>query len=334
MLNSINGGQPAAWSGEGVSYLNFGTGKSFDSGAVLEQSRAYWTVLIDGWDEDVTYSADGITASHGLGYSTLGYTWSPISYYLQCGGVINNAAAVYQSDGANFSSQKTYRRYVWQMGTYFNTVKDKAANCKLTDSSDFGKQDSDILLRAQSGSCGLGKLAGQGRFPAVIVLDSDAKSAMEADRDSGTGVYSPHYLPQGSTENNKNYPVMGVAHANGATSSLWLSYIGRENGAIDSRSEAECIAEDAYIGATDCYDVLINPHGVYSNWVEGSVESFLEAPWAYEAIVAANDAEASPLSTPYGSSAAEVVQAFYTQFYGVQISIGAAQNILNGSYAS
>ena len=335
VLDSVNGGKAAAWSTGAISQLmSFRDGSSYADSEVMPESEAFWTLLIDGWDEGASFSADGVVSTSGLGYCTLGYAWSPASYYLQRGGVINNAAARYQATGKVFSVSKTYRRYVWQMGSYFNTLQGRGKNLCLTSSDDFGKEDADILMRAQSGVYGLGKLLGDGRFPAVIVTSASAQDALETDRDSGSGVYSPHYLAAGATANNKGYPVMGVKHAGeGGSSSLWLSYIGRESGSIDSRNGSECAADEAYSGKTKVFDVLVNPHGMYSSWVNGSVESFLETPWAYETIVQANDSRAAALNCAYGDSAAEVVQSFYRTFYGQAPSDSETARILSGGYA-
>ena len=339
LLDEVNDGKTAAvsWGDCASEFMSFKDGSEVGSGSRMDSSSVYWTLLIDNWDDDATYEYNAINAKHGLGYSTLGYSWSPVSYYLQRGGVVNNAAARWQASGNNFNAKTTYHRYAWQMSLYFGQPRKYIKGGSLTKDSDLisNNSDGDILLRAQSGEFGLGKLAGEGRFPAVIVANSSAKKAMEADRDSGNGAYSPYYLQAGETSNNPSDAAMGLAYKSGenSTAGAWISYIGRESGSIDERTADSCIADSAYQNTTEAYDVLVNPCGYYSSWLNGSVESFLESAWAYESIICEYDSSAASLDTSYGSSAAEIVQTFYQTFYGRSLSNSKAKKILNGGYA-
>lgn len=335
-VGSCNGGA-AIWSDARVPSIDFSTGRKSKLDAV-DQDKLMWTLLIDQWDKRASYSyknvASSLKSSNGLGVCTLGYDWSPVSYYLQRAGVLNNAAARYQNGDNNFKNQ-TYYRYVWQFDMKYgqpSTLKNirTIKNGSLTSEDDQINRsaEGDILLRAQDGSCGLGK-HGNAQFPAVIVASSDAKKRMERDR-NGKGVYAPHYLEAGSTGNNANNNAMGLPYASNKASkkALWRAYVGRE-GDVDEES---CEALEAYATKpANAYDVLLNPHGVYCNWIRGSVESVLEAAWAYEAIVAEHRDGASSLSTSYGNSAESVVAKFYETFYGKSPN---TSKILKGGYAS
>ena len=333
LLEQVNDAQVAAWGAETSPNMNFKDGGEFKSSQVMDSTEAYWTLLINGWDTGVSYNQGGIKAKYGLGYSTLGWQWSPVSYYLQQGGVINNAAARYQASGNSFNAKTTYNRYVWQMGLYYYMPTTRyLTGASLRDDEDtiHANADGDILMRAQSGKFGLGNLAGTGRFPAVIVPTKKIKKYLEADRDSGSGVYSPHYLETNSTGNNAAGPVMGVVYESSKATkgSLWLAYVGREDGDIDERTADTCFADSKYKSTTKAYDVLVNPHGVYSDWIDGSVESFLECAWANQEIAGAK------LSTDYGNSAEAIVSTFYETFYGASCSNSQASKILAGNYAS
>lgn len=335
-VSSCNGGA-AIWTTGRVASIDFSTGRKSKMDAV-DQDDLVWTLLIDQWDKRASYSykniASTLKSKNGLGVCTLGYEWSPVSYYLQRGGVLNNSAARYQGDDNAFKSQ-IYYRYVWQFDMRYgqpSTLKNKRS---INDGSLTAAEDQidpnapgDILLRAQDGTSGLGK-HGEAKFPAVIVATSEAKKRMEKDRNS-SGVYAPYYLEAGSTGNNANNDAMGLPYSpsKGSGKSLWRSYIGRE-GDID---ENDCAAlEDYSTKPAEAYDVLLNPHGVYSNWIKGSVESVLESAWAYENIVAEHRKGASTLKTSYGNSAQSVVEYFYETFYGKSIN---ASKILKGGYAS
>lgn len=337
LLAEVNDGKVAVWESSGT-LLNFKDGSKYATSDVMDESKAYWTLYINDWDKGASYSFGKVKPTYGLGYSRLGYSWSPLSYYLQQGGVINNAAARWQASANNFNSDAEYYRYVWQLAAYFGATSKYVTGGALSGSNNTisNNAEGDILLRAQSGKFGLGKLEGVGRFPALIVPNSTIKGYLEKDRDSGNGAYSPYYLKANETGNNPNDPVMGIAYKSSDTSKAgcWVSYIGREEGDIDERTADTCIASEKYSKTTKCFDVLINPHGVYSNWVAGSAESFLEAAWAYEAIVQEYDESAAALSTSYGSSAQEVVQTFYEMFYGKSLSSNMAKKVLNGGYAS
>lgn len=338
LLAEVNDGKAAAWNSSSSPLLNFKDGSRYAASGVMDADRAYWTLYINDWDKGASYSFGKVKPTYGLGYSRLGYSWSPLSYYLQQGGVINNAAARWQASANNFNGNTEYHRYVWQLAAYFGATSKYVTGGVLSGSNNTisNNAEGDILLRAQSGEFGLGKLEGVGRFPAVIVPNNTIKGYLEKDRDSGTGAYSPYYLEANETGNNPNDPVMGIAYKSSASSKAgcWVSYIGREEGAIDERTADTCIASEKYGKTTKCYDVLVNPHGVYSDWVAGSAESFLEAAWAYEAIVQEYDGSAAALSTSYGSSAQEVVQTFYETFYGKSLSSTTAKKVLNGGYAA
>ena len=336
-ISSCNGGAGIWRDGADRASIDFSTGKKY-KGDIVDQDQLVWTLLIDSWDKSAKYTYKNYKAalksSKGIGVSTLGYEWSPVNYYLQRGGVLNNAAARYQASGAGYG-KGTFYRYVWQFDANYgqpSTLKaiGSIKGGKLTSEDDQIDRNSigDILLRAQDGSCGLGK-HGSAKFPAVIVANNDSKKRMEADRNSGSGLYSPYYLKAGATPNNDKNSAMGKQYASSKNSnmSLWKSYIGRE-GDVD---ETSCPADEAYSkNPQNAYDVLVNPHGYYSSWIDGSVESFLEAAWAYENIVAKYRSEASSLKTSYGNSTEAIVTKFYETFYG---SAPRISKILSGGFA-
>lgn len=336
-ITDLNGGI-GAWTNateSGRENWDFSTGKKTKD-SVVSQSDLMWTLVIEDWDKGARFNNKNAVSSlesrYGLGMCTLSYDWSPVNCYLQRAGVLNNAAARYQTHGW----PGAYQRYVWQFAMVGSQQSTRlstktVSGGKLTSTLDqLNGGTDDILLRAMDSSCGLGK-RGAARFPAVIACTQEAKTCMENDRDSGDGVYSPRYVKAGETPNNPHNDAMGLAWASKAESSgaLWRAYIGREGDDID---EDDSPANEEYSkNPQSAYDVLLNPHGYYSSWVGGSVESFLEAAWAYENIVAKYRDSAKSLSTSYGNSAEAIVTKFYEEFYG---SAPDVSKILSGGYAS
>ena len=324
-IAASNGGVAAWASGADAMNLNFSDGSTFDSSRLMPEDRMRWTLLVTDWDEGVSYDHGGVTSKGGLAISQLGYLWSSVSYYLQCGGVVNNAAARYQVADTSFDNNTDYYRYVWQMALYYypplNSNKwDSLVGASLTDKQDRVANNSDILMRAQNGTVGLGKY-GQKKFPAVVVTDPDFKGKIKSNYSYG-GMYGAHYLTAGDTDNNPSENAMGVKYSGG---SAWWSWIGRE-GDYEVYSEPDV----AYASTNDPFDIVVNPHGYYSSWIDGSIESVLEAAWAYETLYQAYEEAPQPLNSQYGSSAADVVNYFYSTFYG---NAPDTDGVLKGSYA-
>ena len=325
-IANANGGI-AAWSlGADSANMSFADGLTLDGARVMAEDRMRWTLLVTDWDDGVSYDHGGVASKGGLGISRLGYLWSPVSYYMQCGGVVNNAAARYQVADYSFDQKTDYYRYVWQMALYYypplNSNKwQSLSGASLVDKKDRVSSNSDILMRAQNGTVGLGKY-GKRQFPTVVVTDPDYKRNLQSN--SGYGeLYGAHYLALGETDNNPNNSAMGVKYSGG---SAWWSWIGRE-GDYETGDEPDI----AYQTTNDPYDVWVNPHGYYSSWVNGSVESVLEAAWAFEYLYQAYEDSPIGLSSAYGTTAADVVTYFYTTFYG---NAPDTDGVLDGSYAS
>ncbi|MCD8206999.1 MAG: hypothetical protein LUD72_03580, partial [Bacteroidales bacterium] len=157
-----------------------------------------------------------------------------------------------------------------------------------------------------------GNLGSVKSFPAVIVRDSTIEGYMKRSCKNG-GIYGAHYLEAGATKNNSVASV-GISYNNNAQWHAFVGYAG-SGAAVSSQ----------YKNTDTPFDIYVNPHGVYSSWLDGGVEAVLEAAWACEQF------GISSVNTSYGGSAKAVVKQFYKDFYGN--SSPDTTKILNGSYA-
>lgn len=261
-------------------------------------SPTSWTVLLTGWDENASVSArfDGRTIfdDKGVALSRIGWRWSPVSYYLGCGGAVNNAAAyaAYSSDGLRMflSYNENQISYDWsgldsevELGKDGGSFK-QGGSCVLANACDAQGLDK-------------GHYLGSPDFNKVVAANADIAERLVKARKSPLGLYTP-----GSYETTSSMSGYGVV----LDDKLLLNY---SVAADESRGDV-------------LYDVLVNPCGMVGTWVEGSMESFLEAAWA-----------ASVFSGYDESSLRDDVSGFYRDFYGYELSGSELDDILKGVYA-
>ena len=251
-----------------------------------------WTVLINDWDYSARYKglfggkSSLVKSSEGVGIAQMGYTASPVSYYLGAGGVINNAAA---KVGAK-SNQGKYA-IVWQFETSkFKVDSSEKWNsapstelgelCKIDTDSSSNLGSSKVLLNTPNdgenskSSEGLGSKT----FPAVIVTSEKMKKAMAADSKTKNGIYTAY--DRQTLDNG----VSGVGIA------------------VDSALINSAIKTGADLN--DC--ILVNPEGLLGDWTSGCAESFLESVWASSRKAFGNNWNGSFKST---------IKEFYKTFY-------------------
>ncbi len=311
----------AAWSGETKSniYYDQNTTSTVSGSKKLSTSDTKWTVIVDDWDESASYDYNGVKSTVGIGITRLGYTWSPASYYLQLGGVINNSAAYKQCDGTQSSA---LRNYVWQFHPKMGLPKgSNGSNFSLSGDDQIGAHGTDnlldLMLLAKNMEYGAGNLAEPTNFPAVIVRNQDYAERMEKCCKSGN-IYACYYMEANATSNNNGYATTGLLQKD-TTNALWRSYVGFAGDSVDVSSKYK---------STDApFEILVNPHGLYSSWLDGGVESVLEAAWAAESFGLGS------LSTSYGVNSKQIVSEFYSTFYGQAPSSANLTKILDGSFA-
>lgn len=167
--------------------------KNFNDGSTdgLGGSGVY-TVYVDNWDFGATYTAmpgGGYVWSdpNGVAVSKVGWRWSPLSYYMQAGGAINNGALFKHS-----LYEVTHDYYVWQFNlgvvpTVYTEnwngrtlYTDPLENDGTMDLLVLGDGDQDIRL-------------GSAAFPFVVTRTQDIANAFRASVDIATQVQSGVY---------------------------------------------------------------------------------------------------------------------------------------------
>ena len=104
----------------------------------------------------------------------------------------------------------------------------------------------------------------------MIVANDEMRGALEADASNPNGIYHPYPI----TTTTQGSKISGVGYAIG--DSLIRSGIGTFGDGASSVF---------YDGSSESsmYGIYVNPHGLFCSWTEGSLESALEAAWAYQA---------------------------------------------------
>ncbi len=281
---------------------DFGTRRS--TGAA---SQTVVSLLIDNWDSDARNSETYLNTSSGVATATLGFEYSPVSYYMSEGGVLNNA------------SSATFRKamdgdggIVWQFRSnarayrFGNWSGLETATYDLSDLSAAGTFTRNLLcytvVNGDGTYVGLGSSKGDISFPAVIAKSEQIKSRFEnASKSSGQLYYSYEAIRDGSS-----------------------TTIGLDTG---SQILDACIGNNGSDTPSASYDVYVNPKGlvqesaddVLCSWTDGSVESVLEASWAYWRFRGGS-------SSDFDSD----VKNFYDTFYGYSLSSSELSSIKNG----
>lgn len=243
-----------------------------DDEDTTSSSSGIYTLYIDGWDASATYqlSSDSYTALSGTGCAYISNRYTNINLtvtsFLSYAGVTNASTGV---------ARKTQ---------YFTPLVSKYCEWTITGSAANGYYSAGQALLEQ------GPGLGNDGFTVLIAGDNETKTAIETDRDSGSGLWSVYGKIQNSS---------GV--------------LTGSNGFTDSAGNivATQISGD--------YEVVVNPSGVTS-WAAGSAESILETAWAawrISGVLTESDVRA-------------YISEFYETFYEYSLSDAQIDAILEG----
>ena len=257
-----------------------------------------YTVLIDDYDPDAIHT--GTSFASGLAYASAGCATTPVSYYIQAGGAINNAAALTTdaADGAipvlQFAtSQISPTSSSWAYGKAVKLLNANALANMAHPLLDSG------TLNGAAGENALGLAAGLGTtaMPAVIVTSESIKEEILENSALDNGMYHPYgYATSGSG--------IGTAGALMAgTTPIW-SCIGANEGGLPSAENPNNPLGNSLSSA----NVVVMPNGEFCDWTEGSVESFLVSGWVSAELKGS------------GFDWMGYVSDFYSYFYGINVS--------------
>ena len=284
---------------EGVRGYGSYSGIVYDDKAKPRRFTSHkFTLVVDEWDYSAAWSYGSTLgdAGQGIGLCTVGYLAKPVSYYLGVAGVINNAAAIdetkknagllvpawqFNPNELNPSSASYSRQFASSIYSQWDTAATKTTLAKP------GNKASNMH------EVGFGTET----FPVVIVATERMKQAFLASASDSSGIYQPFGFTTSPYD-------MNTFHG---------TLVGR-------KAVYSAIAEDLDISPTT-KAIVVNPHGLFSNWIDGSAESFLECAWA---------ANIQSFESDWTGSAADEVKAFYQEFYRYDISDGEVQSVLNG----
>ena len=263
---------------------------------ITYSNRFMYTLLIEEWDYDARYK--GMTgdqrllnSNYGVGFAKVGR--SAVSYYMGVGGAANNAA---------FGGDWEKLGVVWQFRPM--NAKADAVNWNYGPTSPFARgvisidkfsQMEKVLLYSAEHRWRYACQFGEAGYPAVIVMDTRMRDALLADARSGSGIYSAY----GDTTIVDGAQVTGLRLPNGTVI----------QGAI-----SPAINWDTAI--------LIQPDGLVSSWIEGSVESVLEAPWI---------ASQWQFQTGWRGNFEQEIRDFYRTFYRHELSDAELADIIDGA---
>lgn len=273
-------------------------------------AQAKFTLLLDGWDASAKYTAkiDGWTpVSDGVALSTVGYSSSPVDYYIQSAGLIDNAAyksgtqsgqvIAWQFNGNVASFLKGKWSYAsgglvdksinvtaniaqgWNMClfTSYKSTKNASTDNTFTIDGSFGTEI----------------------FPTVITATQQIKDKVIANSKNPDGIYHPYDFTSASN-GAMTISFFGKYTPNG-TSVFSSIGVDSTNTTVNTFSEEGAIAEDS---------MVVNPHGIFSSWLTGSPEGVLEAAWVNDVV----NAESSAVGWK------TYVEDFYETFYRYSLS--------------
>lgn len=279
---------------------------SFDSG-----SR--YTLLVDGFDESAVYSktVSGWRPScNGVALTTLGWSHSPVSFYIQAGGLINNAAAL-SADGNSkriFAFQFNTNGLPMQKGNWDFSASGEAARTENVSVSDGnGWKRTVFNTGLDPAGNGAARSFGSKRFPKMIATSARARSKIVANSKDDDGLYHPYKMVSADS-NGVSVNFIGKLTSGGGTI---YSSIGVDAEGTATDWSGKQIPEDA---------IEVNPVGLGGSWTAGTVEAFLEAAWVND-VVADNEEKVGLRG---------YVEDFYKKFYKHALSGSEYKSILDG----
>lgn len=268
--------------------FDYDTGRDVATGA-----SPLYSLYISDWDYDARYDdpVGYIETPEGVAVTDVGYETHPVSYYMSVGGVSNTAAL------STFRVLSGYSAPVWQFSL-------SQAPCTWSDWTRINREKVSYELKGNGFSYALlwanegqGYGLGTPEFPGVIVATQQMKTSMQAEALRSRGIYYPY--PATSSSRGGIITATMVGFDNGLN--LVASCIGTTGGGLAS-------ALNNGSGQVGSYDIHVNPHGLFSSWTDGSVESVLECAWVYKTFRDEN----YDLDT--------VVRGFYHDFYGFDLA--------------
>jgi hypothetical protein len=273
------------------------TSKVLETGSehIASGGNTVYSLLIDTWDASAKYTSHPFAA--GLAFASLGCSSTPVSYYLQAGGVINNAAAV-------ASSSATGSMAVTQFSLTTLSPKDSSLTITAPLAISTSNVERALLDSGQQvNATGTGAGLGTAYMPKVIVKSSAIRDALCASSLLSNSVYHPY-----------SWVTSGFVSAAGAdlggSTPYWSSI-----GANDGQMSASATENPLGSGLTSAH-VVVCPSGIFSDWTEGTVESFLLSTWS--SAIFGN-------GYSYSQWQSDVVD-FYQWAYGVNIDISTIEN--------
>lgn len=263
-----------------------------------DDDASVYTLLVDAYDSNAKYGGSalgskGWTPAKGLAYAPAGYASSPVSYYIQCGGLVNNAAAT-TTKGA--SGEVPLWQFNYNMFS-FSSKNWSGVSVSLMSDKSIGNMSRPLLDsgRNSSNRTGLGSGLGTESFPKLIVTSSSVKKGIIANSKKSNGMYTPYgWVP---AEGNRTIEKFGVNLGNTVLDST-IGVDGTESGSESDNLLGSSIPDSA---------IAVNPHGLFSDWTEGTVESVLEAAWVVDEVNGNDNGSVSWT---------QEAKDFYSTFYG------------------
>ncbi len=248
-----------------------------------------YTLYVTDWDSTATYKVaqagtnGTIISGTGLAATTKSTT---TSRFLASGGVTNTPSL---SGFNSLSSTGLY--WVNQFEIDVDDVSISAGGLSSVSMASKSKSSSQpyrefVLKYEGESSNGGGKdkplALGESGFPAMIAADKDIAEELMQSRDKSKSAYTPY----GRFDANKARNILGYKESED-------NYI-------------QTLIGDGSTTGSNCYKVYTAPHGIYSSWTDGSMESILLTAWANRKF--------------YGSYSEselkDLVTDFYKDFYG------------------
>ncbi len=283
-------------------------------------SDANYTLLIDGYDSTATYNGTyygyKLDSTGGVALASVGTASSPVSFYIQAGGLINNACEC-------SAASDTGKMVVWQFS--FNHLPFSlskwtyASDGELAQASDvkqvgngWGKT---LLSTAKNRSSVYGDSFGSESFPKLIVTSAAYKKALIANSKLENGLYHPFDFVKIDSSNMNFFGEKVLA---GSDYVPLFACVGANSSEVNAfaNESGNAISEDS---------IEVNPTGLFSSWVAGSVESVLEAAWVSDVV-----SENSTISVEGAEGWEEVVEYFYSTFYRYDLSAADLSTITAG----
>lgn len=255
------------------------SGKCDVSASGTDDAKSTYTLLVDAYEEKAAYKGASLgtgswSPAKGLAFATGGFATSPVSYYIQCGGLVNNAAATTTktASGAVPLWQFNYNSFG------FNSTEWTGISLTLMDDKAIKNMSRSLLDSGinSSNRTGLGSGLGSESFPKLIATSKSIKKSLIENSSLSNGMYTP-YGWVSAAGSSRNIEAFGVNLGNTVLFST-IGVDGTSSGEDTENLLGTSIPESA---------IAVNPSGLFCDWTAGSVESFLEAAWVSDEV---NDA--------------------------------------------